>query len=244
MIYGKLPVTFLSAIASEKNGSTNSAIAAFILEHLDEVKGMNITELAEVCHVSASTISRFCKETGFDSYAELREILETAQLTTETLREDPFDGIIQSLEMVKRSLDMRKVRQLCKEISKYKRVAAFGLLKAEAAAVDLQCDLLMQGKQIFTNVSYPQQMEYVLSAGPEDLILIFSYTGAYFEYQDLRGLTEKLKAPRIWMIAGEKKEYPSFINETILFESAHSQIGHPYQLQAVASVIAQEYNKV
>ena len=244
MIYGKLPVTFLSAIASEKNGSTNSAIAAFILEHLDEIKGMGITELAEVCHVSASTISRFCKEIGFDSYAELREILETSQLTAEPTSEDPIDGIIESLEMVKRSLDIEKVRQLCREIARYQRVAAFGLLKAEAAAIDLQCDLLMQGKQIFTNVSYPQQMEYILSAGSEDLILIFSYTGSYFEYQDLRGLTEKLRAPRIWMIAGAQKDYLPFINETLLFDSAHTQTGHPYQLQAVASVIAQEYSKV
>ena len=37
MIYGKLPVVFLSVVASEKSGSTNSAIASYILEHIDEV---------------------------------------------------------------------------------------------------------------------------------------------------------------------------------------------------------------
>ena len=36
MIYGKLPVVFLSVIASEKNGSTNSVIASYLLEHMEE----------------------------------------------------------------------------------------------------------------------------------------------------------------------------------------------------------------
>ena len=51
MIYGKLPVVFLSVIASEKNGSTNSVIASYLLEHMEEVKNLGIKEMAERCHV-------------------------------------------------------------------------------------------------------------------------------------------------------------------------------------------------
>ena len=47
MIYGKLPVVFLSVIASEKAGSTNSMIASYILEHMDEGKDLGIREMAE-----------------------------------------------------------------------------------------------------------------------------------------------------------------------------------------------------
>ena len=54
MIYGKLPVSFLMALASEKNGSTNSAIAQTLLENLDAVRGMGIRELAAFCHVAPS----------------------------------------------------------------------------------------------------------------------------------------------------------------------------------------------
>ena len=250
MIYGKLPVAFLGAIASEKKGATNSAIASFILENLKTVRGMNITELADVCHVSASTISRFCKETGFDSYAELREVLETSQMAFEqgvpaaTAREraeKTAGNIAHAIAAVQQTLDYGKLRKLCMEISKYGHVAAFGLLKAEAAAVNLQCDFLMLGKQIYTNVSYTQQMEYLLSANDDDLILIFSYTGAYFDYQDLRAFQERLRKPRIWMIAGEEKVWPPFVDETLLFSSCHGQAGHPYQLQTMASLIAGEY---
>lgn len=250
MIYGKLPVSFLGAIASEKKGCTNSAVAAYMLEHLEEVQGMNIMELANACHVSSSTISRFCKEIGFDSYAELREVLQNPEMYFErqtiaaTGRERAnitAEAIMSSITMVKDSLNLNKVQKLCAEIARYKRVAAFGLLKAGAAAIDLQCNLLMLGKYIYTNISYPQQMEYILSSGADDLILIFSYTGSYFEYQEHGDLDQLLQTPRIWMISGKRKKYPPYINDTLLFTSIHDQLGHPYQLQTAASIIAQEY---
>ena len=47
MIYDKLPIVFLSTLVSEKNGSTNSQIAAYILNHLEEVQNLGIKEIAK-----------------------------------------------------------------------------------------------------------------------------------------------------------------------------------------------------
>lgn len=250
MIYGKLPVSFLMALASEKNGSTNSAIAQTLLENLDAVRGMGIRELAAFCHVAPSSVSRFCRELGFEGYAELREVLETARLYYERpsaaagprrRAEEYLQKTADSLRLAAASDDLPKLRKLCCEIDHYPRVAAFGLLKAEAAAISLQCDLLMLGRQIYTNASYAQQMDYILSAGEEDLILLFSCTGSYFEYHEPGEYRDKLYKPRIWMIAGEKKPREDYIDETVYYPSAHSQAGHPYQLLWIAGLIAQEY---
>ena len=251
MIYGKMPVLFLGVASSEKHGSINSAIAGYILEHQDQVRGMGIQQLAEACHVSPASISRFCKEIGFDSYGDLQEVLSTTRLTYETPSEkmtaqervtETVGCIAESVQAVGKGIDLRKVRHLCRELHQYEKVAAFGLLKAETAAVSLQCDLLMQGKKIYTHVSFPQQMDYILHAGSEDLILLFSCTGSYFEYQDLRGAD--LRAPRIWMIAGEEKAWPSYVDETLLYPAHDGQICHPYQLLTVASLIAEEYGRI
>ena len=37
MLYGKLPIVFLSTLASEKKDSTNSQIATYLLNHLDDI---------------------------------------------------------------------------------------------------------------------------------------------------------------------------------------------------------------
>lgn len=250
MIYGKMPVLFLSAVFSEKNGSINNTVAHYILEHQELVKEMGITELAEACHVSTSSISRFCKEIGLDNFAELRELVQNNQMVfehnpspsgTQQVIHSTVQKITDSIHTVGKTVDPRKLLQLCQEIHRFQKIAAFGLLKAETAAISLQCDLLMQGKQIFTQVSYPQQMEYIQSATEEDLILIFSCTGSYFDYQDLRSKKEALRRPRIWMITGVEKEYPPFIDETLTYPACYGQAGHPYQLLTIASLIAQEF---
>lgn len=252
MIYGKLPVVFLSTIASEKNGSTNCIIATYILEHLDEVKDMGIKDLAKKCHVAISSISRFCKEIGLRDFVELRELLSSTDLyfeeqsNSQSLHQRIADygkKINESIQMVQNSIDVNQLIKLCDDIKKFKRVGVFGLLKAGSVAINLQGDLLMLGKQVYTNISYTQQIQYIVTADENDLIIIFSYTGSYFDYQDLRALKKKLKAPKIWMISGVEKEYPFFVDEVISFQSLQDQTSHPYQLQFIASLIAQEYSK-
>ena len=80
MLYGKLPIVFLSTLASEKKDSTNSQIATYLLNHLDDIKDIGIQEMAKECSVAMSSISRFCKEIGLNDFNELRELLISISL--------------------------------------------------------------------------------------------------------------------------------------------------------------------
>lgn len=252
MIYDKLPIVFLSTVASERKDSTNSQIASFILDHLDEVQNLGIKEMAAQCNVAISSISRFCKEIGLRDFAELKELLLSTHMHFEENSNsssyqdrlhDYSHKVKESIEMVEKSVDMKAITDLCQDIENYNKVAVFGLLKAGSVALNLQGDLLMLGKQVYTNVSYTQQIQYILTSNENDLIIIFSYTGSYFEYQNLRALKNKLKAPKIWFITSEVKQYPEFIDRLITFQSLQDQNSHPYQLQFIAGLIAQEYSR-
>lgn len=250
MIYDKLPVVFLSTIASEKQGSTNSQIAAYLLDHLEQVQNIGIKDMAAMCNVAVSSISRFCKEIGLNDYAELRELLTTTKLyfekssaggSSHQLLDDYSIRVKQSIDMVSDSIDMELISNLCQDIRRYKRVAIFGLLKGAAVALGLQTDLRMLGKQTYTNISYSQQIQYILSANKDDLILLLSYTGSYFDYQNIRILQQKRSIPKIWFIASGNHQVPSFVSRVISFASLQDQTSHPYQLQFVAGLIAREY---
>lgn len=252
MIYDKLPIVFLSTIVSEKNGSTNCVIATYILDHLEDMQNIGIKDIAKKCNVAVNSISRFCKEIGLKDFVELKELLLSTNLYFEEQSkslslygriEDYGNKIAESIQMVKNTIDVHQLIKLCDDIKKYKRIGIFGLLKAGAVVINLQVDLLMLGKQVYTNISYTQQMQYILTADKNDLIIIFSYTGSYFDYQDLKALKKRLNAPKIWMISSNKENYPSFVDEIISFESLQDQSSHPYQLQFIASLIAQEYSK-
>lgn len=253
MLYDKLPIVFLSTLASEKKDSTNSQIASYLLNHLEEIKDIGIQDMAKECHVAMSSISRFCKEIGLHDFNELRELLVSTNMNFEQNSLSSSGGerlkayslkVKESIEMVEYSIDIKQIDLLCQEIKRYEKVAAFGLLKAGTIAFNLQTDLLMLGKQIYSNISYKQQLQYILSSTKEDLIIIFSYTGCYFDYPDLRALKNKLNAPQIWLISSKQETYPEFIDHVITFDSLQDQNSHPYQLQFIAGLIGQEYARI
>lgn len=250
MIYQKLPVVFLSTIASEKKGSTNSEIATYLLDHLNEVQKIGISEMAKRCHVANSSISRFCKEIGLADFNELKELLleqnihfekQSNHLSGQERIKEYSNTVKQSIDEVTDSINLNQIHALCKDIHNYDHIAAFGLLKAASAAICLQGDLLMQGKQIYTNISFQEQMDHIFNADENQLIIIFSYTGSYFDYKEIRALKHQLSRPKIWMITGNEIDYPDYIDNTIIFKSKHDQSSHPYQLQFIENIIAQEY---
>lgn len=250
MLFKKLPIVFLSTIIAEESSSANGHIAAFILEHLDMVKQMHIHALAEHCHVSKSSISRFCHYIGLEDFGELKEVLNTAQLDYHLYAQSDVPAqranvylrhIADSLALAEKTVDYRGIARLCKDIKAYRKVAAFGLLKAETAAITLQSDLLMMGKVIHTQVQFKRQLDYLKQATSDDLIILFSYTGVYFDYTHER-LQQQLQDPKVYFItSNQEMQCNGAINEIIRFDSKQNQASHPYQLQYIAGIIAQEY---
>ncbi|MHC5229201.1 MurR/RpiR family transcriptional regulator [Enterococcus sp. LJL99] len=253
MLYNKLPIVFLSTIASEKKGSTNSTIASYVLSNLDEMKYLGIKEFAKNCNVSISSISRFCKEIGLTDFAELKQILIEKDLERDiSIKENLFSTridhystmIAESIAEVSKSIAEEKVTQLIEDMESYNKVAAFGLMKAETAALILQSDLLTCNKQVYTNLSYKEQMDYIENSAQDTLIIIFTYTGSYFDYSTKRSFLKKKNRPKIWLISGSKKNVPDYVSDCIYFSSQQDHISHPYQLDFVATILAKEYAKI
>ena len=67
-------------------------------------------------------------------------------------KEEYLDTIIHDLEIIKSNLDMNKIEELAKDLIKYDKVAAFGLLYSESAAMDFQTKLAYNGKYIISHM--------------------------------------------------------------------------------------------
>lgn len=255
--YTKLPIVLLSELAAGREDSNNCRIARYLLERLDCLEDVSIEKLAAECFVSKATVSRFCREIGLEDFGELRDLLRQTEKTFTLYGQGlppkeqglDFCGRVQeSLRLVADTLDYEALGRLAGEIKEAKRVAAFGLLKAETAAISLQSDLTMLGKNALTKVAFREQMDYLSSAGPEDLVIIFSYTGIYFDYglprHVLRG------GPNVWLVTGcpdirerfAQKGLPA--HRLLMFRSEQDFASHPYQLQMAASLIAQRVGAV
>lgn len=249
MIYDKLPVALLSLLAAEDADSANARIANYLLNHASAGQDLSIKSLATACHVGVGTVSRFVREAGFEDFAELRETFKNAQNGFErTAGNDAPSRTVAlaraiggSIARVAKSIDHNTLARLVNDLRSYEEIGIYGLLKAQAAAIDLQVDLLTLGKFADTCTLLADQAQRIATAGPNKLIVLFSYTGAYFDAVNVADALRRPDRPRIWMVCGEARPLPPFVHDRLLFSSDHSRLGHPYQLEYVAGLIAQEY---
>lgn len=251
MYWDKLKIVFLSELVSSNDGSTNCQIASYILNNINEVKQYTISELSKKCHVSNSSISRFCKEIGLSDFVELKELINTTSFNFELYSNDAnikvrsenfITRVKESLELVSKSLNYEAINKLAKDIYKYEKIAVFGLLKAETVAMNLQSDLLMLGKVSVTKVSFKQQLEYLKAATDKELIIIFSYTGIYFEHTFKERMPRKQGKPKVYFVTSDCNSMSNkYFDEVICFNSLQDYASHPFQLQLIGSLIAQNY---
>jgi DNA-binding MurR/RpiR family transcriptional regulator len=251
MIYDKLPVALLSALTTEPGDSTNALIARYILEHMGEAGSLSVRELAAACNVGVGTVSRFAKDVGFKSFSDLRASFAGAERRFERADgknpTERIDDLLRrtqaSLSRAAHGLDLAALERLVDDLVTFPKVSAFGMLKAQAAALELQVSLLMQThpRHVGTHAGLAEQLAHISSAGKDELVVVFSYTAGYFESVDLATALRRMDRPKIWLVCGRGGEAPSFVADRLAFPSDLGQFGHPYQLQLVASIIAQEY---
>ena len=245
--YGKLPIILLSELASGREDSYNCRIAAYLLAHLGEE--VSVERIARECYLSKSAVSRFCREVGLEDFIDLRERLRTAEKSFERLHADlpaPEQaariaaGIGEAARQVADTIDYAALDALVAAIAAAPRVACFGLLKAETAALSLQSDLTMLGKRALTKVSFREQMEFLKTAAPDELAIVFSYKGIYFDY-DLPSEVKQTRA-RLWLVTGNPRAaLPAGVEGVVAFASDLDFLSHPYQLMVAATLIAQRY---
>ncbi len=250
MIYDKLPVVLLSTMAAEKSTSTNHTIAAYILTRRAEIADMGIQQLAEACYVGTGSISRFVRDIGLSGFNELRTLIAETDFsldpawTEESVRKRRgllTSYIADSLVRMEQSVDQTQLEKLCNDIHSYENVYAFGMLKAESAAVSLQTDLMMMSKPVLTSAAFKEQIDTIVHAGKDDLIIIFSYTGSYFSAHSFRQNEKHLLLPKIWMICGNGQKAPWYVDEVLSFASDGRREAHPFLLEMAASLIIQQY---
>jgi len=180
--------------------STEYHIAFTLLMNFYSLYDMSINEVAELCNVSKSTISKFIRSINFEDYASFRAAstfkenkygfsLNYNQNIAEYIEENGMDSYLEiihkDIEECKKSIDMNKIDELAKDLIKYKKVASFGLLFSEIAALDLQTKLAYNGKFIITNLNDVKQDEFIHNAKEDTLIIIFSNSGSYMKRYQL-----------------------------------------------------------
>lgn len=244
--------------------STDYYIAFVLLMNFYSLNKMTIGEVAKLCYVSKSTISKFIRSINFEDYADFK--------AASTLKENKYryklnynqnimkyietngmtsylDTIIDDINELKNNIDMEKIEEFAKILIKYKKVAAFGVLFSEYAALDLQAKLAYNGKFIITNLDDVKQDGFIKNAKEDTLLIIFSNSGHYLqkyqlsEFQTTKNFSST-KAKIVLITSNKEMEKHPDVDLCICFSHLSGVQTHSVIYQMINDMITIKYREL
>lgn len=192
---GSLAYKLLGFISTTLVHDSNYDIAVLLVRHYDELKGMSIQEVADLCYVSQASISRFCRFLGFENFKEFKRYVEQdytvqmdyskqfyamlntdSQLAVSAFRDELVEGIYATISPE----NMELVPDIIKTIHDSKKVAYFSHHFLWDIGRFFQSKMIMMGKYVEQFLAYDAQLECAKKLDQNSLAIICTVGGSYF----------------------------------------------------------------
>ena len=169
--------------------ATEKKVADYVLSQYDQIQFMSITQLAEACGTAEATISRFCRSLklkGFNAFKlELARRsavdMKPAEQSMDTLAGRSQDAGRLSTDAIAQTIEMVEPKQITKAVELFEKAsrvlccgAGGSMLMAEEFA---HLFSTVTGKFVAVGDSHIQ-MSAAATMGKDDVIVLFSYSGA------------------------------------------------------------------
>lgn len=128
-------------------------IATYILQKGNEIKNINITELAKVTGTSGSSITRFCKKINCDSFVDMKiKISSTHQEIPPKQGEEIFDDVYNFYNKVINNtikiIEKEKIIKVVNLIKSAQRISIYGVGSSGLTVIEMAQRLLRMGLNV------------------------------------------------------------------------------------------------
>jgi DNA-binding MurR/RpiR family transcriptional regulator len=245
-----------AVINSEDISSTNYKIAKFLLENNYLVNRISIQDVADKCFCSKSTISRFCRQLGYENYYEMNQDLYVSTQKSQDKYipyiissyneniEKYFSDLYLCIEYAKKYIKEKDVNELVKNLMDYNKIAIFGNLQSHSVGQLFQEDLGLCRKIVTASILPENQKSYIQQADRYTLILIVSCSGSYFRnFIDVNNCYIDNKPRFILITNNEKMVKNPFYDKIIYLPCNNNYVSQPRIIDFFFNIIAINYAK-
>lgn len=165
-------------------------IADYMLANLDTIQRNTISELANNCHTSTASISRFVKRIGYSNYRDFLFNLATTdkdehKLSSEIQQKDSatliaektFNGAINALQSTKTMLSDGKLNQAVALLDRAQRVTFFGLGGSSIVALNGYHKFLRTSLDCQYHPDFDIQLMQAVKMTADQCAIIISHSG-------------------------------------------------------------------
>lgn len=184
-------------------------IADTILSRKIPVSEMTISYLADQTDVSISTISKFVKKAGFDSFSNFKlqyareydvSIIDERISNSDSMEEigyKLYENVSQSLESTLQLIDFNMLEEIINLMRDARHIYLFGVGASGIACQDLYFKLSRIGKSVLYHSDPHIQLSSLGTASSKDLVIGISYSGKTNEVQIALSQAHKAYIPTV-----------------------------------------------
>ena len=188
---------------------TQKQVADFILNNSEQVILLSITDLAEKCNTSETTVVRFLHKLGFKSYQVFRvrmaqEITEqsvqgiyeeiTKEDSPEQIREKVILSTVNSLQDLNQLIDGKVLEQVADLIINSEKIIICGLGASGAVAMDAFHKLLRLGINVVAFTDNHLMSIACANATKNTAVLVITHSGESRDILEAVGLAQESQA--------------------------------------------------
>lgn len=247
-VFERISAEYYNLTASEKK------VADYVLSHQSATQGMSISELASASSVADATVSRFCRRLGYKGYNAFRIAVansvaqrpqQSNPLSGEVLDDDSFSVVCRKLY----TANVSAMTQTLELVHAEDYIRAADLLEAAEKVLCMgqggSMIIAMEAAHLFSTTSgkfFPvsdshMQTVAIATAGENDVILVFSYSGATKDLIDTLTLAHKRGIKSVLVTHFSNSPGAKLADVVLLCGADES----PLQLGSVGARIAQLY---
>lgn len=165
-------------------------IAHYILDNLDQIPNLNISDIAEASNVSEAGVSRFSKYLGFSGFKELKlELIQAptdnkallAEISPDDSVEDLKNKLLlrmqHSFSLTNQDLNESLLDELVEVLSNSDSIHVFGLGASGIVARDFYQKFNRIGKIVMNSTDAYQTLSYLASHGENQTLVLMSDSG-------------------------------------------------------------------
>lgn len=253
----------ITTINEDDVNSTEYHIARVMIENVNQLYKISIGEMAELCNVSKSTVSKFVRAIGFDDYTDFKleavrqrekDVYMSGTINiTDYIQKNGVEKYISVLEAdintLFKAADIKLIDQLVTDIHNYKNIAAFGEIYSETASLNFQYKMSYYRKFVYTTINDRKQESYIANAKEDTLLLIFSNSGRYIKLfpnwdgQPEKDCFDKTKAKVVLITSNADMKNDKRVDMCICIKYSEQVQNHPILYQLLIEQIALKYQE-
>lgn len=192
---GSMSIRLLRFIDTAEIHDSNYDIAVILLENIEKVRKMSISQVADLCYVSQASISRFCRFMGFGGFKEFhgmldkefsisndytRNFVSLLKSDQEKAAEEYQKLILQNLQSTLDPSNLRDVDAVVSLIHDSENVSVFSHHFLFDVGAYLQSKMILMGKYIRVYQNYENQLKDAKTLTKNDTAVIYTIGGTYF----------------------------------------------------------------